>query len=194
MTERPLADEQFQQIYSIALKHFPVADQISNPILTARPKGGGEIFGSPVFIQFMNIETTNFDSDYGKTKEIARVYFSNYKSDRITQIAIRLVSLAKAVFKDNERLLVRDGSLKLTPHTIKEFDADGEIKTGIRVVYQRNQKRYDLKIEPYFKNLEYNYVDLNVVMPELDVPSDKFDDLVYETVHYLVQGISRIIP
>ena len=192
--KKPLADEQFYQIYSTVLKYFPFVDQLSNPILTARRKEGGEISLNPVFLQFSGMETKDFDSDMNIAKDIAAVYFSQYKTEKIIQVAIRLVSITPAHIINGERKLIINESFRLSSDTKENLNPGGEIKVGVRLVFQRLGKRYDVKVDPYFTDPEHNYIDLNIVVPNIDKSPEDFYALVYEEVHFLEQNISRLIP
>jgi len=191
--KKPLPDEDFSQVCSKILSYFSFADQISNPILTARRKPGGEIFINPIFVQFTNIKTEDFESDIKMTKDIATVYFSRYKTKKISQAAIRLVSIINADFVENERKLIKNESFTLLPNNIKALTSKGEVKIGIRLVFQRNAKRYDLKIEPYFKHLACNYIDFNVVTPNLEASLNQVYDLFKKEKLFFTKNISAIM-
>jgi hypothetical protein len=192
--KNPLPDEIFSEIYSAVLPHFPIADQISNPILIARRKEGGEININPVFIQFLNIETKDIDSDLRMTEEIANIYFTKYGTEKIHQIAIRFVSIIEAVFQDGGRQLVKNEAIKLSPNNAKILSPDGEVKIGVRLVFRRNDKRYELKIEPYFKKLECNYIDFNVVLLNLAVSPNDVYNLIKEEIFFFRRDLSTLIP
>lgn len=190
----PLTDEIFSEIYSAIQPHFPIADQISNPILIARRKEGGEINMNPVFIQFLNLETKEIDSDLRMTEEIANIYFTNYGTEKIHQIAIRFVSIMEAIFQDGDRQLIKNENIILSPNNAKILSQDGEVKIGVRLVFRRNDKRYDLKIEPYFKKLECNYIDFNVVLPNLTISPNDVYNLVNEELLFFRHDLSTLIP
>jgi len=192
--KNPLPDEIFSEIYSAVLLHFPIADQISNPILIARRKEGGEININPVFIQFLNLETKDIDFDLRMIEEIANNYFTKYGTEKIHQIAIRLVSIIEAVFQDGGRQLVKNEFIKLSPNNAKILSPDGEVKIGVRLVFRRNDKRYELKIEPYFKKLECNYIDFNVVLLNLAISPNDVYNLVKEEILFFRRDISTLIP
>jgi hypothetical protein len=192
--KKPVGDDQFSEIYSTVLKYFPLVDQLSNPILTARRKQGGQISLNPVFLQFLGMDTKDFDSDINITKDISSVYFGQYKTEKINQIAIRLASTIQARMTNSERQLIINESFKLSSETARELDYEGEIKIGVRLVFQRGGKRYDLKIEPYFTDPDFNYIDLNIVIPNLEKPPDISYDLLYEEVRFLKENISKLIP
>lgn len=191
----PLSDDVFSEILSSVLSHFPLVDQASNPILVARRKEGGEISMNPVFIQFLNFETKDFDSDLKVTKELADIYFAKYNTEKIQQIAIRLVSIMEASFKNGDRQLIKNESFKLLPDNAKILNPNEDIKIGVRLVFRRNDKRYDLKIEPYFKQVEKaNYIDFNVVLSNLNMsPSDVYNSLDKE-IFYFRGDVSKLIP
>lgn len=189
-----LSDEIFSEIYSAVQPHFPIADQISNPILIARRKEGGEINMNPVFIQFLNLGTKEIDSDLRMTEEIANIYFTKYGTEKIHQIAIRFVSIMEAIFQDGNRQLIKNENIKLSPNNAKILSQDGEVKIGVRLVFRRNDKRYDLKIEPYFKKLECNYIDFNVVLPNLTISPNDVYNLVNEELLFFRHDLSTLIP
>jgi hypothetical protein len=190
----PLPDEIFSGIYSAVQPHFPIADQISNPILIARRKGGGEINMNPVFIQFLNLETKDIDYDLKMTKEITDIYFNKYRTEKVHQIAIRLVSIVEASFQDGERQLIKNESIKLSPNNAKILSPDKEVKIGVRLVFRRSDKRYDLRIEPYFKKLECNHVDFNIVRPDLVISPNDVYNLVNEEILFFRRDLSTLIP
>jgi len=192
--KRPVSDEQFSEIYSTVLKYFPLVDLLSNPILTARRKEGGEISLNPVFLQFSNVQTKNFDSDIKITKDISTVYFTQYNTEKINQVAMRLVTIAQARLINGVRQLIKNENFILSPDTIESLNPVGEIKIGLRLVFQRSGKRYELKIEPYFSEPENNYIDFNIVMPDLDKPIEDVYKLIYEEVNFLAQIVSKLIP
>jgi hypothetical protein len=189
-----LPDEIFSEIYSAIQLHFPIADQISNPILIARRKEGGEININPVFIQFLNLETKDIDSDLKMTKEITDIYFTKYRTEKVHQIAIRLVSIVEASFQDGERQLIKNESIKLSPNSAKILSPDKEVKIGVRLVFRRIDKGYDLRIEPYFKKLECNHVDFNIVLPNLVISPDGVYNLVNEEILFFIRDLSTLIP
>jgi len=192
---KPLPDERFADVLSQVLRHFPLPDQVSNPILIARRKEGGEINMTPIYIQFLNYVTKDFDSDLKIIREITDIYFSEYKTEKVQRIAIRFVSIVKATFRNGERLLIRDESFGLSPQKAKSLNPDGDVKIGVRLVFRRNDKRYDVKIEPYFKRVEQtNYIDFNVVRSELNVPPNNTYDFLNDELIYFKQGISQLIP
>ena len=149
--KNPLPDDVFSEILSTVLSHFPLIDQASNPITIAHRKEGGEISMNPVFIQFLNMETKDFESDLRMTNEIAGIYFTKYKTENIHQVAIRLVSVVEVSFNDGERQSIKNESFKISPDNVKILRSDRDVKLGNRLVFRRDDKRYDLKIEPYFR-------------------------------------------
>jgi len=189
----PLPDEIFSEIYSMVQPHFPIADQISNPILIARRKEGGEINMNPVFIQFLNLETKDIDSDLRMTEEISNIYFIKYSTEKVHQIAIRLVSIVEASFKDGERQLIKNEIFKLSSNQAKILSTDGEVKIGVRLVFRRNDKRYELKIEPYFKKLEFNYIDFNIILPNLAISPNDVYNLVKKEILFFRRDLSTLI-
>jgi hypothetical protein len=189
----PLPDETFSEILSMVLLNFPLADQISNPILIARRKEGGQISMAPVFIQFLNFETKDFDSDLKLTKEIADNYFAKYKTEKVHQIGIRFVSSKDASFQDQERQLVKGEHFKLTPDNRKILTPSEDVKVGVRLVFRRDDKRYDVKIEPYFNKIEYNYIDFNVVLQNLDISPNDVYGLVEQESLFFTKEFSKII-
>jgi len=191
---RPLPDEQFQYIYSTSLKYFPLVDQLTNPILIARRKVGGQISLSPIFLQFLNIATMDFNSDFEIIKEISKVYFDQYKNEKISQVAIRLVSVVKANTTDDRRELIVNEKFVLSPKTIESLNPGGDIKIGIRLVFQRNGKRYELKVEPFFSDLNSNYIDFNLVVSSLDKSLDQVYVLINEEVYNFTHNIASVIP
>jgi hypothetical protein len=191
----PLPDDVFSEILSSVLSHFPLVDQASNPILVARRKEGGEISMNPIFIQFLNFDTKDFDSDLKVTKEISDIYFGKYNTEKIHQIAIRLVSITETSIKDGERQLIKNESFKLHPDNAKILNPDEEVKIGVRLVFRRNDKRYDLKIEPYFKQVEKaNYIDFNVVLSNLNMPPGDVYNSLDKEIFYFRHDISKLIP
>lgn len=191
----PLPDDVFSEILSSVLSYFPLIDQASNPILVARRKEGGEISMNPVFIQFLNFDTKDFDSDLKVTKEIADIYFGKYNTEKIHQIAIRLVSITETSIKDGERQLIKNESFKLHPDNAKILNSDEEVKIGVRLVFRRNDKKYDLKIEPYFKQVEKdNYIDFNVVLSNLNMPPGDVYNSLDKEIFYFRHDISKLIP
>jgi hypothetical protein len=192
--KNPLPDEAFSEILPSVLPHFPLPDQISNPILIAHRKEGGEISINPVFIQFLNFESKDFDLDLKLVKEIAGIYFSKYKTEKIQQIAIRLVSIVDTIFEEGKRRLIKNERFSLSPETAKILNPEGDVKIGVRLVFRRDGRRYDLKVEPYFKVVEKtNYVDLNVVLPDLDVLPEEAYNLLDKEIFYFKNEISKII-
>lgn len=192
--KNPLSDEQFSEIYLKVLKDFPFVDQLSNPILTARRKVGGQISLNPAFLQFLGMEAKDFESDLKIIKDISSVYFPHYKTEKLKQIAIRLVSIVQARFINAERQLLINEDFRLNQETKENLNFGAEIKVGVRLVFQRNGKRYDLRIEPHFANLDQNYIDLNIVIPNPDKTPEYFLDFIYEEVNFLKEKISRLIP
>jgi hypothetical protein len=191
----PLQDDVFSEILSSVLSHFPLVDQASNPILVARRKEGGEISMSPVFIQFLNFDTKDFDSDLKVTKEISDIYFLKYNTEKVHQIAIRLVSITEASIKNGERQLIKNEGFKLHPDNAKIMNPDEEVKIGVRLVFRRDDKRYDLKIEPYFKQVEKaNYIDFNVVLSNLNMPPGDVYNSLDKEIFYFKHDISKLIP
>jgi len=193
--KKPLPDDVFSEVLSSVLPHFPLVDQVSNPILITHRKEGGEISMNPVFIQFLNVETKDFDSDLRMTKEIAGIYFAKYNTEKIHQIAIRLASITGTNFKNGERQLIKNESFRLLSENAKVLNPDGDVKIGLRLVFRRNDKRYDLKIEPYFKKVEEaNYIDFNVVLVNLNVTPNDTYDLLNKEITYFKHDISKLIP
>lgn len=189
----PLPDEIFSEILSMVLPNFPLADQISNPILIARRKEGGQISMAPIFIQFLNFDTKDFGSDLKLTKEIADNYFAKYKTDKVHQIGIRFVSIKDGSFHDEERQLIKGEHFKLAPDNRKILTPSGDVKVGVRLVFWRDDKRYDVKIEPYFNKIESNYIDFNVVLQNLNVsPKDVYGLVEQESLFY-TKEFSKII-
>ena len=189
----PLSDVMFSEILSMVLPSFPLADQISNPILFARRKEGGQISMTPVFVQFLNFETKNFDSDIKLTKEIVDNYFAKYKTDKVRQIVIRFVSMKEASFQDEERQLIKGEHFKLTPDNGKILTPSGDVKVGVRLIFRRDDKRYDVKVEPYFNKIEFNYIDFSVVLQNVDVSPHDAYGLVEQESLFFVKEFSKII-
>lgn len=189
----PLPDEMFSEILLMVLPRFPLADQISNPILVARRKEGGQISMTPVFVQFLNFETKNFGSDIKLTKEIADDYFAKYKTDKVHQVVIRFVSIKDASFQDEERQLIKGEHFKLTLDNGKILTPSGDVKVGVRLVFRRDDKKYDVKIEPYFNKIESNYIDFNVVLPNVDISPHDVYGLVEQESLFFLKEFSKII-
>ena len=189
----PLPDEIFSEIFLSVLPHFPIADQISNPILFARRKEGGEIGMTPVFVQFLNFETKDFSSDLKITKEIADSYFAKYKADKIHQIVIRFASIKDASFRDEERQLIKGEHFKLTSDNAKILTPSGDVKMGVRLVFRRDDKRYDVRVEPYFKKIECNHIDFNVVLQNLAIPPNDVYRLVEQELVFFTKEFSQVV-
>lgn len=189
----PLPDEIFSEILSMVLPHFPIADQVSNPILIARRKEGGEIGMAPVFIQFLNFETKDFNSDLKITKEIADGYFAKYKTDKIHQIVIRFTSIREASFQNEERQLIKGEHFKLSPDNGKILTPSGDIKVGVRLVFRRDDKRYDVRVEPYFNKIECNYIDFNVVLQNLSIPPNDVYGLIENELLFFSREFSEVV-
>jgi hypothetical protein len=100
----------------------------------------------------------------------------------------------EAIFQDGDRQLIKNENIILSPNNAKILSQDGEVKIGVRLVFRRNDKRYDLKIEPYFKKLECNYIDFNVVLPNLTISPNDVYNLVNEELLFFRHDLSTLIP
>ena len=136
----------------------------------------------------------DFNSDFEIIKEISKVYFDQYKNEKISQVAIRLVSVVKANTTDDRRELIVNEKFVLSPKTIESLNPGGDIKIGIRLVFQRNGKRYELKVEPFFSDLNSNYIDFNLVVSSLDKSLDQVYVLINEEVYNFTHNIASVIP
>jgi hypothetical protein len=75
------------------------------------------------------------------------------------------------------------------------LNPDEEVKIGVRLVFRRNDKRYDLKIEPYFKQVgKANYIDFNVVLSNLNMPPGDVYNSLDKEIFYFRHDISKLIP
>ncbi len=191
---KPPSEELFSDILSLVLRHFPILGKISYPIITLRRKQAGELSINPAFIQFLNLETKDFAQDMGIIKEITQNYFATFKTKEVNQFAIRLASIGKANYLGDVRQLMKGKSSKISATSTDVLSPDRDVKLGIRLIFRRGEKRCELRIEPYFNKLNFNYVDFNTFQPKLEVlPADVFK-LVDDEVHFFTNDIARVLP
>lgn len=190
----PLADETFSEVLSLVLPYFPIINQASNPILMARRKEGGEISMTPVFLQFSNFSTEDYNSDIELTKRLADAYFKRYKTEKVHQIVIRFASITDAIASNGERSLLKEEHFTLKPETRSILTTSNDVRIGIRLVFRREVKRYDVRVEPYFNKIESNYIDFNVVLQDIDASPDDVYGLVRNEFLFFQDEFSLLIP
>jgi hypothetical protein len=69
----------------------------------------------------------------------------------------------------------------------------GDVKMGVRLVFRRDDKRYDVRVEPYFKKIECNHIDFNVVLQNLAIPPNDVYRLVEQELVFFTKEFSQVV-
>lgn len=186
----------FSELTIFCMELFPIIEHITNPIIHLKSDKHSKMTINPLFLEleFGNASITS-PNYIELANKIARYYYDLLKVTTLQQLNCKFTSVFPAAkeedYKEGEvRKLFKDVKLFI-PKSITRKIASKDALFGVRLIFEEDNVRYDLRVEPYLRGVKNNFVELRAVTKNVNL--DQVSNFIKTQENFFLKDILNLL-
>jgi len=183
--------EKFSRVISALNKNYPLVWGVAPGHVRLLKHDGSSITITPTSLTFEESIEESVEKSLNLFKSIVEDICEKFGIMKFSHFTFQALGIKRAVSEKWERPLLKDVSIIISDE-IKDTLQAKDFKIGGKIVFKRNNKDYNIRVEPFLKDAKYNFFSFIVTNKE-EVSINESLEIINEEYAFLKEKVNIIL-
>ncbi len=183
--------EKFSRVISALNKNYPLVEGVAPGLVSLLKHDGSSITITSTSFMLEELTNEGVEKSLNLLKSIVEDICEKFGIMKFSHFTFQVLGIKRAVSEKWERPLLKGVSI-IIPDEVKDNLQAEDFRMGTRIVFKRNNRDYNIRVEPFFTDAKYNFFSF-IVRNKEEVSINESLEIIEEEYTFLKEKIDIIL-